>query len=143
MLRVAVSERQCAFVLRADGSLFEVDGGLVILSRDDVRCTEVPVVSGRFSPTGGRFEDARLARLARGWRSMSPALAGRFSEIRLNPGRRTTLFVRHRRLRVELVGDLNGENIRRIYGAFAYLEEEGFESGLVDLRGSDALFVPE
>lgn len=145
LLRIELEERGCGAILQVRDHLYDVDRELVILSTDRVRCKDVPVITGHFQMDQGEFRDPRLlsllAALERG-RSLYPELITRISGIHLIKGG-MTLFIARSQIRVELKGSLDEENIRRLYASLSYFEKEHGTSGLIDLRGADAILVPE
>lgn len=146
-LRIVLNQRRCAAIVRTgieEKNLFEVDEDLYIMSENRVRCTAVPLISGQFDRSLDRFQDNSLFKLMAGWKNLRkryPELVSRISEFRLRRGGGLTIFTTSR-VRVEMSGELDARNIHRLYAAFAFLEQEGKKSGIIDLRGADALFVP-
>ena len=146
-LVIGLEQRRCAAIVRTgleEKNLYEVDEDLYIMSENRVRCRSVPMISGQFDRTLDRFQDNSLFKLMAGWkllRERYPELVSRISEFRLRRGGGLTIFTTSR-IRVELSGTLDDYNIRRMYASFAYLEKEGKKAGIIDLRGTDALFVP-
>lgn len=146
-LLIALRQRRCAAIVRTgieEKNLYEVDDDLYIMSENRVRCTGVPLISGQFERSLDRFQDNSLFKLMAGWKKLRqryPELVSRISEFRLRRGGGLTIFTT-RRIRVEMSGTLDSRNIRRLYASFAFLEQEGRRTGIIDLRGADALFVP-
>jgi hypothetical protein len=123
-----------------------VDEELNILSSDSIRCVESPIVKGSLGIQNGKISDPRMIEvggsLARIRRTM-PELHTRISEIVLKGQKRATLFISSAKIRIELLGDLSESNVKRLYAALSYFEKEGHGSGLIDLRGPDAVLVPD
>ncbi len=146
-LVIVLVERRCAAIVRTgieEKHLFEVDENLYIMSENRVRCTTVPLISGQFDRSLDRFHDNSLFKMMAGWkllRTRYPDLVSRISEFRLRRGGGLTVFTTSR-VRVEMSGTLDARNLHRLYASFSFLEKEGKKAGIIDLRGTDALFVP-
>jgi len=146
-LILSVVERECAAIVRTGLSeelLFEIDYDLFIISENKVRCKNVPLVSGDFERSLDRFRDMTLYQLLAGFRSLKtehPEMASRISEMRPGPAGELSLFTMAG-ARMELAGGLDSRNIKRLYAAFAFMEQEKKFRGVFDLRGADVLYVP-
>ena len=146
-LVVALTERQCAAQVRdaATGRLYDVDSTLWILGSGEVRCRDVPIVSGAFRPEAGRFDEPRLALVMRGLARIGllyPDLLSRISEVRARRDGTTDLHLVDSRLRVVISDSFDGSVVHRLFAAVAYLEKEHLRKGTLDLRGRDAVFSP-
>lgn len=147
IVHIAVSERHCEALIRPDSEtvLYEVDSRLHIISRDNVRCVDLPVVSGHLRKKERRFVGLRLRRILEGWVRLQreyPEFSRRVSEIRLKPGGGLAVYLTGSHLRIEMNDELLGRAFHRLYAAIAFLEHEKHNSGLLDLRGDDALYMP-
>ncbi|MBE7438733.1 MAG: FtsQ-type POTRA domain-containing protein [Spirochaetales bacterium] len=146
-LILLVRERECAAIVRTgltEELLFEIDYDLFIISENKVRCKNVPLVSGNFERSLDRFRDMTLYQLLAGFRLLKkdhPEMASRISEMRPGKAGELSLFTMAG-ARMELAGGLDGRNIKRLYAAFAFMEQEKKFRGVFDLRGADVLFVP-
>jgi cell division protein FtsQ len=141
-----VTEAVCAAVIKTENKLYDVDTTLFILSAGEARCQKVPVVSGLFKIDGRQFKDAKLSGLFAQWPLLITeysALYARISEIQLKSDGRLYIFTAHPRFRIEMNGTLNREDLYRLHSTMSYLEKEGLKSGIIDLRGRDAVIVPE
>ena len=146
-LLVKLAERACAAQVRdaASGRLYDVDAGLAILGSGEVRCRNVPIVSGAFRPEGNRFEEPRLAVVMGGLARVGevyPDLLLRISEVRARRDGTTDLYLVSSRLRIVIAGRFEGNVVHRLFAAVAYLEKENLRKGTLDLRGRDAVFAP-
>ncbi len=153
-LVITVFERACVALVRedAEGRLREVDREARILSRDEIRCSGVPIISGRFKRTDdcsgardGCFQSKRLRGLIDGYlrlKKMYPTLAARISELRFRHDGALDIHMTGTRVRMVTSGRLAGSDINRIYAALAYLEGEKRYRGVMDLRERDGLFFP-
>jgi cell division septal protein FtsQ len=149
VLALVLKERGCAAIVqttREPEILFEVDGLLTILSENRVRCRDAPLVVGDFQRSTDRFNDARLAGAVAGLarlRSAYPELAGRVSELRMNAAGGVTLSLAPTRVRVEMPADFASDaRLKRLYAAVSYFEKGGYQAGVIDLRGPDAVLAP-
>jgi cell division protein FtsQ len=146
-LTLFVVERQCAAIIRTgmrEQFLFEVDYDLFIISENRVRCKNIPLVSGQFERDLDRFRDMRLFQVLQGFAELKknyPEIASRISEIRPGGAGELSIFTTNGS-RMELAGPLDGRNIKRLYAAFSFMEQEKRGRGIFDLRGTDVLFVP-
>lgn len=144
---IRLAERACAAQLRdaADGLLLDVDAQLVVLSRREARCRDVPLISGVFDSTGARLEDPQLLIVMAGIRrirELYPALYARLSEVRTQRDGTTEIFLSGSRLKLIVADRFDGDVVHRLYAGVAYLERERLRKGSLDLRGRDAVYVP-
>lgn len=146
IVTMGVTERQCAAIIRSDDRMVDVDQGLMVLSTNSIRCSGVPVITGRFEIKPDRVENRRLEQLFAVWPIMVkeyPGLIDRLSEIRMNRGGGLTLFLTGNRVRIELGDVPSPEEIRRVVASISYIESEKREAGILDLRGPDAVYIPD
>lgn len=151
-----LEERECAAIVRQapagatnqdDGAsvLYEIDPNLAILSENRVRCKNTPIIQGFFAREADRFTDQTLERLVQGLqrlRKAYPELGARISEARLNEEGGLTLFLAPARARVEAPFAFDDEALKKLYAAVSYFERGGYRSGVIDLRGAEAVLIP-
>jgi len=147
VLSIRIVERPCAAVIRTGDSLYDVDRQLHILSEGGrVRCFESPVIQGRFELRDDTIESERLKRMIDELvmlKQKKPELMARISEIRINEQNDLTVYITGARIRLEMKDDFSQENAKRLYAALSYFEKENYPSGVIDLRGADAILMPE
>ncbi len=146
-LRLFITEKKCLALIRdtKEGKIFEIDKNLTILSSELPRCSKIPFIHGHFSRIGDRFEDSDLHKLAAillRLQESYPELGERISELRHNADQSVSLFLLNSRLRVNLPVDVGPEEIKKLYASVAYFEHSGLKSGILDLRGSEAVLLP-
>lgn len=145
ILEIRVREKQCAAIVRIGKEMIDVDHGLVVLSSTSVRCSGVPVIAGRYPIKDGRIKSERLERLIESledFRRDFSQVYRRISEIRMEGGGNLTIFLAGKRIRIRMHGDFTEKNSRRLYAALSYFEKKG-SAGVIDLRGPDAILLPE
>lgn len=146
-LHLQITERECLALVKdpQDGSIFEIDRELAILSRNSPRCDKIPFIRGNFRRTADRFDDQTLYRLASIFASLKlsyPELGERISELRQNSDQSTSMFLQNSRLRVNLPVEIGPREINRLYASIAYFEQSGLKSGILDLRRSEGILLP-
>lgn len=143
---LTVQERRCAAIIRNNERLYDVDDELMILSDQDVRCTNVPIISGAFMESNGKFDHALLLEVVGEFarlKSRFAPLFARFSEIRISRDETMDIYLKRTRIKIRLGGAFNSQTLLKVETALSYFEKTGAKSGLIDLRGPDAILIPE
>lgn len=146
LVRITVKERPCAAVIRSGESLYDVDAELRILSTKAVRCMDVPLITGNFEILDGFVKGTRLEEFISSWNELRPdfpELGKRISEIGLSDQKELMIYISRSKIRVKMKGPLTENNLRRMRAALSYFETNEGKSGVIDLRGPDAILLPE
>ncbi len=145
-LVIELEEQPCAAIIRSGSQMFDVASDLTILSTTSVRCRDVPVVVGSFSIDDGHWVDKRLKVLFTEWdtfRNSYPLLFSRISEIRIDRGNYMTVYLARTHIRILMPVSFASDISKKLYASIAYFEKEKGSSGIIDLRGPDAILLPE
>ncbi len=146
VLVVILKEAECAAVIKTEDQLYDADSSLRILSAGSARCTNVPLITGMFRRDGKVFTDVRLKEIFSHWDTFKhqyPGLFSRVSEIRVGNDGKMNVYLSKPKFRIEMNLSLNAEDLYRLQNTLSYLEKEGLKSGIADLRGKDAVIIPD
>ena len=143
-LLISITERNASFAVQSGGHLYEIDEDLKIISTDDVRDSELCVLSGEFAIGSGHIAGSRIRDLTSFVKQafeMYPALKDRISEFHLASDGEIYIFIyRPKRIKVLMGTTMDLTGIRKLYAALAFFEAEDKKSELLDLRGEDAVY---
>lgn len=144
VLQLKLSEAECLAVLETSRGVFDIGRGPVILSKEFPRCRGVPLLRTDV-PTDLSLSQPRLMGFFHFWSFVQqhyPELVGRISEVRVTRSGGLTLYSRRPGIRIELPESPGPAGATRLYATVGFLEDQGIQRGLVDLRGADALILP-
>ncbi len=136
----------CAAVVRTGDSIFDVDENLRVLSTTSVRCLEVPLLAGSFPVKNGVVDDSDLENFMESWQQNKGKfriLFSRISEVRFSNKHEMILYISGSKIRVKIRGPLTEDSFKRLRAALSYFENKEGSAGLIDLRGPDAILLPE
>ena len=148
-----LKERECLALVEDKGKsiVHDIDVSGNILSHDETRCKNVPLLLGVFnkevikqSKGAGlaKFAGEQMQRLLANLlliRKNYPDMYARISEVRIDVASNLTIFLLHSRMRIELPSDLNIQIVRKLYATVAWLLSEKTKDAWIDLRGPEAI----
>lgn len=145
VLILDVEDKSCAAVLIKDSIPIDIFEDLSRHAESVSRCSGVPVLSG-FNIAGEVSSDKRTVEILDSLLFMKkkrPALYSKISEIQNYSFDQLRIYLTGSRIRMEVRGNLSDSIQKRMLAAYNYFEREKIQRGTIDLRGSDAILVPE
>lgn len=145
VLVLDVEDKKCSAVLIKDSRPVDVFEDLTFQSELTSRCSAVPVLSG-FDFPGEAEAGMRTTVILKSLSLMKknrPALYAVISEIRRVSSDQVKVFLAGSKIRMEIRGEFSDSMQKRMLAAYNYFEREQIHAGLIDLRGSDAILVPQ
>jgi cell division protein FtsQ len=143
-LLVSIAEKKAKFIINSNDTLYEIDEDFQVMSIDEVREPNLTIISGDFKIGSNKLLGANLKdftkTVAYAWK-LYPQLKERVSEVAIGPDGGITVYVHHpHRFKVFLGNSMDILQIRKLYAALAYFENQNTVVRLLDLRGDDAVF---
>jgi hypothetical protein len=124
--------------------LYEIDDDYNLVSVDDIRDTNLVVLSGEFQLGQSQQVSKKLKEFCGSVENLFeayPQLKDRIAEVRLNEDGEITIYTQYpQRIRVNMGNKLESMQIRKLYASLAYFENQASSVKLLDLRGDDAVY---
>lgn len=165
-LEIIVQEREPVGLLHTQGDIYEFDENFFVLSKNDVRATWIPILSGDFpgilkssypmsenlsidSKLGieRKLEVSQSPLFRSLWkqsvlvREKFPLIWQRISEIQLNQDGDIFLYFHEPTRFVANMGNfLSTKQLRKLYSSVAYFEKEAIRVHYLDLTGEDGFY---
>ncbi len=143
-LLVSIVERGARFIVNSNDNLYEIDEEYQLVSVDDIRDTNLVVLSGEFQISKDQKVNKKLKEFSESVENVFeayPALKERIAEVRLDEDGEITVYTQYpQRIRVNMGNKLESMQIRKLYASLAYFENQASNVRLLDLRGDDAVY---
>ena len=143
-LLVSIVERGARFIVNSNDNLYEIDDDYNLVSVDDIRDTNLVVLSGEFQLGQSQQVSKKLKEFSESVENVFeayPALKERIAEVRLDEDGEITVYTQYpQRIRVNMGNKLESMQIRKLYASLAYFENQASNVRLLDLRGDDAVY---
>ena len=143
-LLVSIVERGARFIVNSNDNLYEIDEEYQLVSVDDIRDTNLVVLSGEFQIAKDQKVNKKLKEFSESVENLFeayPALKERIAEVRLDEDGEITVYTQYpQRIRVNMGNKLESMQIRKLYASLAYFENQASNVKLLDLRGDDAVY---
>ncbi|MBK8397884.1 MAG: FtsQ-type POTRA domain-containing protein [Leptospiraceae bacterium] len=143
-LLVSIVERGARFIVNSNDNLYEIDEEYQLVSVDDIRDTNLVVLSGEFQLGKDKKVSKKLKEFSESVENLFeayPALKERIAEVRLDEDGEITIYTQYpQRIRVNMGNKLESMQVRKLYASLAYFENQTSNVRLLDLRGDDAVY---
>ncbi len=143
-LLVSIVERGARFIVNSNDNLYEIDDDYNLVSVDDIRDTNLVVLSGEFQLGQSQQVSKKLKEFCGSVENLFeayPGLKDRIAEVRLDEDGEITIYTQYpQRIRVNMGNKLESMQIRKLYASLAYFENQASSVKLLDLRGDDAVY---
>jgi cell division protein FtsQ len=143
-LLVSIVERGARFIVNSNDNLYEIDDDYNLVSVDDIRDTNLVVLSGEFQLGQSQQVSKKLKEFCGSVENLFeayPQLKDRIAEVRLDEDGEITIYTQYpQRIRVNMGNKLESMQIRKLYASLAYFENQASSVKLLDLRGDDAVY---
>ncbi|MDX1957428.1 MAG: FtsQ-type POTRA domain-containing protein [Leptospiraceae bacterium] len=142
-LLISITEGRAVYLVRMNDSIYEIDKDDRVLSIDDVREENLITITGEFTLKEGKLEGSKFKDLKKSIDltfQMYPEFKPRISEFKIMNEGTILIYLHNPRVKVILGNSFDKLQIRKLYSAIAYLENETVSLSILDLRGEDAVF---
>ncbi|MCE9499358.1 MAG: FtsQ-type POTRA domain-containing protein [Leptospira sp.] len=143
-LLISITEKNAKFIFHTNGHLYEVDEDLSVISVDDIRDPSLCVITGDFKIESNLVVGANAKDITDSVSNsfeLYPAIKDRISEIVKNKDGEILFYVHSpQKIKVQMGSTLDKKQIRKLYAALAFFENQNKKVRLLDLRGDDAVY---